>query len=145
MEKPFNILGVANDETASACVLSAGRLIAAASEERFTRVKMDNSWPQNAINFCLREANLDMQDIDLIAYGWSAGFDAEKHLLLYFDRIAAEAYNNEGLEILRERVSVEISRDLPKRREFEDFVVAQGFKGRAVSIDYHEAHAYSAY
>ena len=39
------ILGICNDETASACLLKNGEIIAAASEERFTRVKQDNSFP----------------------------------------------------------------------------------------------------
>ena len=54
----MTILGIANDETASACIIKDAELIAAASEERFTRVKMDNSWPENAINYCLSKACL---------------------------------------------------------------------------------------
>src|SRR5690625_2142379 len=63
------------------------RVIAAASEERFTRIKMDNSWPENAISYCLDYAGITLDEVDIIAYGWSAGFNAETHLLPYFDRI----------------------------------------------------------
>ncbi len=142
----MTILGIANDETASACIVQDGKLVAAASEERFTREKMDNSWPANAIDYCLNYVNCSLQDIDYIAYGWSAGFDAEKHLLEYFDRIVYEAKNNpEGLETFRERIETEIIQDRRKRDEFWKFVDDNGLNAKAVSYDHHEAHAYSAY
>ena len=46
-------LGICNDETASACIFLDGELLGAVSEERFTRIKMDNSFPINSINFLL--------------------------------------------------------------------------------------------
>lgn len=141
----MNILGIANAETASACVVSHGKLTAAASEERFTRVKMDNSWPQHSIDYCLKDSGLEMADIDLIAYGWSAGFNARKHLLSHFDRIVAEAGDQQRLNIFRERISSEIERDEPKREEFKRFIKTNNFEARVASVDHHEAHAYSAY
>lgn len=142
----MTILGIANDETASACLIQDGKLVAAASEERFTRVKMDNSWPSQSINYCLNFGNSSLEDIDCIAYGWSAGFNAETHLLEYFDRIVYETKNNpEGLGIFRERIETEIEQDRIKRDEFWAFVDEQGIKDKAVSYDHHESHAFSAY
>lgn len=140
------ILGIANDETASACLVRDGKLIAAASEERFTRLKVDNSWPARSIEYCLKFAGISIDKVDIIAYGWSAGFDAEKHLLPYFDRIVYEAQNNPaGLDIFRERIETEIAQDKRKREEFREFITRLGFQKKAVSIDHHESHAYSAY
>ena len=140
------ILGIANDETASACILKDGKLLAAASEERFTRIKMDSNWPVNSIDYCLRIAGVDLDDVDIFAYGWSAGFDAEKHLLTYHDRIVYEALNNPGgLDTFRERIASEIEQDRRKRNEYRDFIKAHNFQLKSVSIDHHEAHAYSAY
>ena len=140
------ILGIANDETASACIVKDAKLISAASEERFTRVKMDNSWPENAIDYCLSHAGITLDKIDVIAYGWSAGFDAEKHLLDYFDRIVYEAkINPGGLDIFRERIDTEIKQDRKKRDEFWEFVEENNLQSKAVSVDHHESHAYSAY
>lgn len=142
----MTILGIANDETASACIVKDGKLVAAASEERFTREKMDNSWPSNAIEYCLSHVNCLLHDIDYIAYGWSAGFNAEKHLIDYFDRIVYEAKNNpEGLDTFRERIETEIKQDRKKRDEFWRFVEENGLKQKAFSYDHHEAHAFSAY
>lgn len=140
------ILGIANDETASACLVRDGKLIAAASEERFTRVKVDNSWPSRSIEYCLKFAGISLDQIDIIAYGWSAGFDAEKQLLPYFDRIVYEVKNNpDGLPIFRERIESEIAQDKGKRDEFAEFTAKMGLQLKAVSVDHHESHAYSAY
>lgn len=142
----MHILGIANDETASACLVSDGQLVAAASEERFTRKKMDPAWPTAAIEYCLDYAGIDLTEIDQVAYGWSAGFDAEKHLLTYFDRIVHEArHNPEGLEIFRERIAVEIDRDRIKRDEFWVWVDQHDLRAKAVAVDHHLAHACSAY
>lgn len=142
----MTILGIANDETASACIVKDAKLIAAASEERFTRVKMDNSWPENAIEYCLKTAETTLGEIDIIAYGWSAGFNGDEQLLPYFDRILHEATNNpEGLDIFRERIDTEIQQDRKKRDEFWNFVDKNDLKDKAFSYDHHESHAYSAY
>lgn len=53
---------------AAACILVDGELVAAAQEERFTRKKHDAEFPLNAIRYCLKEANLQVQDIDFIVF-----------------------------------------------------------------------------
>ena len=64
-----NILGVScfyHDSAAS--ILVDGKIIAAAQEERFTRIKHDYSFPFQAINFVLKYANLKLKDIDKIIF-----------------------------------------------------------------------------
>ena len=55
------ILGISAfyHDSAAALVVD-GRIVAAAQEERFTRRKHDHRFPQNAIDYCLREAGLDV-------------------------------------------------------------------------------------
>ncbi|MEX2601275.1 MAG: carbamoyltransferase C-terminal domain-containing protein [Balneolaceae bacterium] len=142
----MTILGIANDETASACIIRDGKLIAAASEERFTRVKMDNSWPAQSIEYCLEFAGTTLEELDAVTYGWSAGFDAERHLLPYFDRIVYEAEQNPGgLAVFRERIDTEIQQDRKKRDEFWEFIEVNNLQEKAYSYDHHESHAWSAY
>ncbi|WP_440915375.1 carbamoyltransferase family protein [Candidatus Pelagibacter sp.] len=50
----------------SACIFENGLLIAAAEEERFTRIKHTTVFPYNSINFCLKKVNLDISKIDFI-------------------------------------------------------------------------------
>ena len=54
-------------DSAAALVVD-GEIVAAAQEERFTRKKHDPSYPVNAIDYCLSEARLSLEQIDYIAF-----------------------------------------------------------------------------
>ena len=65
----MNILGISSFYYDSAsCLLRSGELIAAAQEERFTRKKHDGDFPANAIQYCLKEAGIEICDIDLVGF-----------------------------------------------------------------------------
>ena len=53
---------------AAACLLEDGVILAAAQEERFTRLKHDESFPTQAIRYCLAEAGSDGADLDAVAF-----------------------------------------------------------------------------
>jgi len=63
------ILGISAfyHDSASALIID-GEIIAAAQEERFTRKKHDPSYPVNAINYCLSEAGLSLEQVDYITF-----------------------------------------------------------------------------
>ena len=63
------ILGISAfyHDSAAALVID-GDIIAAAQEERFTRKKHDPSYPVNAIEYCLKEAELSLEQVDYIAF-----------------------------------------------------------------------------
>jgi carbamoyltransferase len=64
----MNILGInAYHGNASAAIVSEGRLVAAVEEERFNRVKYAAGFPVQAIRYCLKEAGLELKDIDHVA------------------------------------------------------------------------------
>ena len=50
----------------SAALMINGKIIAAAPEERFNRIKMSTAFPFKSINWCLKKKNLKLKDIDLI-------------------------------------------------------------------------------
>lgn len=52
----------------AAAILVDGQLVAAAQQERFSRVKNDPRFPSAAIDFCLRRAGLQPSDLDAVAY-----------------------------------------------------------------------------
>jgi carbamoyltransferase len=52
----------------AACLISDGEIIAAAQEERFTRIKHDASFPSNAIKYCLKEANIVSDQIESVVF-----------------------------------------------------------------------------
>ena len=53
---------------AAAALLQDGKLIAAAEEERFSRIKHDYGFPKNAIQFCLDQAALKGRDLDYVVF-----------------------------------------------------------------------------
>ena len=63
------ILGISAfyHDSAAALVVD-GRIVAAAQEERFTRIKHDPAFPAGPIAYCLREAGLTPDDLDYVAF-----------------------------------------------------------------------------
>jgi carbamoyltransferase len=53
---------------AAACLLRDGEVVAAVSEERFTRKKHDSEFPVHAIRYCLREGGITSKDLDAIGF-----------------------------------------------------------------------------
>lgn len=65
----MNILGIsAFYHDSAACLLQDGKLVAAGQEERFTRIKHDADFPKQAVEFCLKQAGITVEEIDLVAY-----------------------------------------------------------------------------
>jgi carbamoyltransferase len=57
---------------ASACLVKNGKILAMAEEERFIRQKYAfDKIPINAIGYCLKEAKITPDDIDIVALGWN--------------------------------------------------------------------------
>jgi carbamoyltransferase len=64
-----SVLGIsAFYHDSAAAIIVDGEIIAAAQEERFTRKKHDESYPKNAINYVLKEANLKLSEVDHIVF-----------------------------------------------------------------------------
>ena len=82
------ILGISAFYHDSAAVLIHDeKIIAAAQEERFTRIKHDSSFPEKSIKYCIKEANININDIKYIAF-----YDKP---LIKFERLL-ETYLNEA-------------------------------------------------
>lgn len=74
------ILGIsAFYHDSAACLVIDGEIIAAAQEERFTRIKHDHNFPVQAARYCLSEAGLSANDLDYVGF-----YDKP---LLKFDRL----------------------------------------------------------
>ena len=64
-----SILGIsAFYHDSAACILINGKIIAAAQEERFTRIKHDSNYPSNAVEFVLNFAKLKLSEVDQIIF-----------------------------------------------------------------------------
>ncbi|MCD9515632.1 carbamoyltransferase [Photobacterium carnosum] len=140
------ILGISNNDYAGACLITDNQIIAAASEERFTRIKAHNTFPHKAIAFVLHEANLNLSQIDKIAYGWASNFSKDKHLELYFDRIVETCQRDPSeIPVLRKRLKDEIFNDIEKQNEFNNFLINNNILDKVVYIDHHESHANASF
>jgi carbamoyltransferase len=141
----MNILGICNGETSSACLMIDGKIISAASEERFSRIKMDKSFPLKSIQFCLTSSSLLHKDIDVVSYAWAKGFKQDLHQQ-YLDRINQLKNDLDAKKIAADRKKWEIFQDKKNRKGFEDWVDKNIDTTKTIVKDYyhHEAHAASA-
>ena len=80
------ILGISSwYHDSAACLIKDGEIVAAAQEERFTRIKHDKSFPSNAIKYLLYNSALTISDIDVVSF-----YDKP---LLKFERLL-DSYHN---------------------------------------------------
>ena len=65
----MNILGIsAYYHDSAAAIVRDGEIIAAAQEERFTRIKHDPSFPSNAVRFCLQYSGRSISELDAVVF-----------------------------------------------------------------------------
>jgi carbamoyltransferase len=132
------ILGVSCDyHDSSAALLKDGQLVAAASEERFSRKKHDSAIPSQTIAWCLEYAGIQSRDLDYVAF-------YEKPLLK-FDRILATSvdYYPRSLAFFREALLSWFSEKLwIKSRLLKLLGVPDN---RVLFCEHHMAHAASAF
>jgi carbamoyltransferase len=134
-----NILGLsAFYHDSAACLVQDGVIRSAAQEERFSRNKFDASFPARAVAYCLSEAGISHEDLDLVVF-----YDKP---LLKFERILESylAYAPRGFGIFRRGLPLWLRRKLHLPREL-DRGLGGRFSGRYVFLEHHESHAASAF
>lgn len=138
---PTAILGIsAYYHDSAATLVVDGRIVAAAQEERFSRVKHDPSFPSQAISYILAEAGLTLDDIAAVAY-------YEKPLLK-FERIAetSHAFAPQGLRNFLAALPPWVKGKLFMRRMLQQELAAFGTKiPKILFPEHHLSHAASAF
>ena len=147
MNKIIYTLGICNDETSSACLFINGSLISAVSEERFSRKKYDNSFPNKSINYLLKENNIELSRIDNISYSWSKGFDPK--LKKKYDKrlLYLKKKDSKEFKIFSKRYKTDILRDKKNRNEFKKWAITSLTKKQLNNVKifyHHHAHAANA-
>jgi len=134
------ILGLnAYHADAAACVIVDGRLIAAAEEERFRRVKHWAGLPTEAVAYCLQEAGLYLGDIDHIAINRDPGANLLRKALFAFSA-------HPGLSRIRDRLqNAGKVRDLVRQIERAHRVPAGTVRAELHHVEHHAAHLASSY
>src|ERR1700736_1191747 len=76
------ILGVnCHAHDSAAALVVDGRVVFAATEERFSRIKKDRSFPRLAIQAALDHAGIRFADLDAVAFGWNRPGLAPAHTI----------------------------------------------------------------
>ncbi len=120
----------------AACLMRDGEIVAAASEERFTRKKHDPDFPKNAVQHCLREGGIGIGQVDYVGF-----YDKP---FLKFERIL-ETYLTVAPRGLRSFLTA-----LPvwlKEKLFIPHLIQKklGYKGPILLTEHHESHAASTF
>ncbi len=134
----MNILGVsAFYHDSAACLVRDGEIVAAAQEERFTRIKHDPAFPENAVRYCLEEASLTSIDgIDLVAFYEKPFLKADRLFSTYL------AVAPRGLASFLEAAPVWIKQKIWIKQLLADQL---GFEVPILFPEHHESHAASAF
>lgn len=145
MDSTTTILGLsAYYHDSAAALVKNGEIIAAAQEERFTRKKHDASFPENAIRYCLAEANLTLADIDEVVF-----YDKP---LVKFERLLETylSYAPNGLRSFIAAMPVWLKEKLYLKSTLKRELAALGDMKKAelpvlLFAEHHQSHAASAF
>ncbi len=120
----------------AACLVADGVIIAAAQEERFSRVKHDADFPKKAIAYCLAEGNITIDDVDAIVF-----YDKP---FLKFERLL-ESYLVSAPRGLRSYLTA-IPQWVKKKLWVTSLIEKElGYKGKVLYTEHHQSHAASAF
>ncbi len=132
-----NILGIScYYHDAAAALVADGITVAAAEEERFTRRKHDSNFPAQSIQFCLKQAGMQIDDINLIAF--------YEEPLQKLHRIVS--CGKQWGDSARNLVYKQLCKSVHERLFIEATVrKSTGYSGQFKYIPHHLSHAASAY
>lgn len=133
----MKVLGIScfyHDSAASLVI--DGEVVAAAEEERFSRNKHDNSFPEEAIEYCLNERKLEAKDLDKIVF-------YEKPIIK-FDRFLETTARSfpRGFKLFSQELPEWVSTKLRIRKVIRKNT---GFEGEIEFVEHHRSHAASAF
>lgn len=138
----MNILGIsAYYHDSAACLLQNGEIIAAAQEERFTRLKHDSRFPINAVKFCLDFSSLSIDQIDSVVFYEKPFVKFERLLKTYL------AFAPTGVGSFCRAMPAWIKEKLFMKSEIAK-ALQQEFKGLPKELlfyEHHRSHAASAF
>jgi carbamoyltransferase len=149
-----SILGIsAFYHDSAACLVIDGDIVAAAQEERFTRVKHDHRFPVNAARYCLAEANLTAAQLDFVGFYDKPLLKFDRLLETYLDYSPAgfssflksmPLWMSEKLwmpDLIRTELAKSDGEDDERRAK----KLGKKFKWKLLFGDHHESHAASAF
>ncbi len=133
----MNILGLsAFYHDSAACLVRDGKIIAAAQQERFTRVKHDHRFPLDAINYCLKEGKITSKDLDYVVFYDKPFIKFERLLETYV------SYAPRGWASFLMAMPLWLKQKLHMPKLIRK---SMDYEGKIVFPEHHESHAASAF
>jgi len=133
----MNILGIsAFYHDSAACLISDGKIVAAAQEERFTRKKHDPDFPKHAAAYCLKAGGITIKDVNFVAF-----YDKP---LLKFERLLETylATAPQGYTSYARAMPLWLKHKL----WIPDTIKSElGYDGEVLFTEHHQSHAGSAF
>ena len=135
--KSVYIIGIsAFYHDSAACILKDGKIIAAAQEERFTRKKHDQNFPINSIKYCLKEADIQISEVKLVAFYDKPFLKFERILETYL------SFAPRGLSSFLKAIPLWIKKKLWIKELIKDEL---NYEGEILFPEHHASHAASAF
>lgn len=127
----------------AAALIRDGNIVAAAQEERFTRVKGDSSFPTHSVAYVLKAAGLDIDDVDHIAFHDKPFLKFERLLETYV------AFAPQGLASFRLSMPIWLREKLFQKdmltKEFKSLGGKKFNDNKLLFAEHHLSHAASAF
>jgi carbamoyltransferase len=137
MDSPTYILGIsAFYHDSAACLLKDGEIVAAASEERFSRRKGDSRFPGQAVKYCLQAGGVGVPDLSYVGFYDKPLLKFERILETYL-HVAPRGFSSflkAGPLWIKEKLFM----DRQIRKELD-------YDGQLLYSEHHESHAASAF
>lgn len=119
----------------ASCIIEDGKIISAAQEERFTRVKHDKSFPINSINYCLEESKISIDELTSIVY-----YDYESWTI---ERVL---WNAQNIGDLKDKFWNSAKSSLYKKLFLPKIIRNRtGYEGEIFKCQHHVSHAAGAF
>lgn len=127
----------------AACLIKDGNILAAAQEERFTRNKHDADFPSQAIQYCLQEAGISLQELEAVVFHEKPFLKFERLLETYLHTAPS------GFRSFQKAMPIWIKEKLFQKKIIRnnlDRISQEGsFKQKLLFSEHHLSHAASAF
>lgn len=121
---------------AAACLVDEGRIVAAASEEAFSRTKHDSAFPARALRYVLREAGTDIAGVDAVIYYDKPFKKFDRTLRVHLANFPA------GIRSFIDKMPHMLGSQLRLRKVLREEV---GYRGPVLYSEHHLSHAASSF
>jgi carbamoyltransferase len=121
----------------SACIVRDGVMLAAVEEERFRRVKHWAGFPSEAIRYCLREAGVNLSDVDHVAVNQDERAHLGKRFGYALRHLPSPAFVIDRIRNKRARVGL--------RDHLAKAFPGEAFTGQTHRVEHHMAHLSSSF